>query len=122
MQKIPLKLAKSGMKLAKPILRDNGLVLVAEETLLSDSLLERLERMDVAMVTVEGNPVDLGASGGDNPYTERAKRLEHLFRKQVNDPWMAQLRTHLYDYFQIKAAGATVTSDTSPQGEPGGTA
>ncbi|TVR01379.1 MAG: hypothetical protein EA399_02150 [Desulfovibrionales bacterium] len=121
MQKIPLKLAAPGMKLAKPILRDNGLVLVAEETELSESLLERLERMDVAMVTVQGNPVNLGGTE-TNPYTERAKRLEHLFRKQAEDPWMIQLRTHLHDYFQLKAASAPMDMEQTSQAEPGGTA
>ncbi|WP_045221818.1 hypothetical protein [Desulfonatronum thioautotrophicum] len=120
MQKIPLKLAMPGMKLAKPILRDNGLVLVAEDTELSESLLERLERMDVATVTVQGNPVNLGGAGA-NPYTERAKRLEYLFRKQFEDPWMNQLRTHLHDYFQLKAAGAPVVAEQETQAEPGGT-
>ncbi len=117
MQKIPLNLAKAGMKLAKPILRDNGLVLVAENTELSESLLERLERMDVAMVTVQGNPVDLGG-GGTNPYTIRIERLEHLFRKHGDDPWMVKLLTHLKDYFLLKAASAPVVAESPEQAQP----
>lgn len=121
MQKIPLNLAKPGMKLAKPILRENGLVLVAENTELSESLLERLERMEVAMITVQGNPVDLGG-GGKNPYTIRIERLEHLFRKHGDDPWMVKLRTHLKDYFLLKAASATVIAESPEQAEPAGQA
>lgn len=122
MQKIPLNLAKPGMKLAKPILRDNGLVLVAENSELSESLLERLERMDVAMVTVQGNPVALGGEGGTNPYAIRAERLEHLFRKQRDDPWMSQLLVHLKDYFLLKAASAVAVAEPQERDEPGGAA
>ncbi len=119
MQKIPLNLAKPGMKLAKPILRENGLVLVAENSELSEALLERLERMDVTMVTVQGNPVDLGG-GGKNPYTNRVERLEHLFRKHGDDPWMAKLQTHLKDYFLLKAASAAVVAESPEQSESTG--
>lgn len=119
MQKIPLNLTKPGMKLAKPILRENGLVLVAENTELSESLLERLERMDVAMVTVQGNPVDLGG-GGKNPYTIRIERLEHLFRKHGDDPWMAKLQTHLKEYFLLKAASATAVVESPERAESTG--
>ncbi|PTN38705.1 hypothetical protein [Desulfonatronum sp. SC1] len=126
MQKIPLNLAKPGMKLAKPILRENGLVLVAENTELSDSLLERLERMDVTMITVQGNPVDLG-EGGENPYAIRVERLEHLFRKHDDDPWMVKLRIHLKDYFLLKAASAAAVAapeqaESAGQTEQGGAA
>ncbi len=122
MQKIPLNLAKPGMKLAKPILRDNGLVLVAENSELSEALLERLDRMDVAMITVQGNPVNLGG-GGKNPYTLRGERLGHLFRKHGDDPWMDKLQTHLNDYFQLKAASAAVVEspDQAEQAGQGGT-
>lgn len=118
MQKIPLNLAKPGMKLAKPILRDNGLVLVAENTELSEALLERLDRMDVAMISVQGNPVNFGG-GGKNPYAIRGERLGHLFRKHAGDPWMNKLRTHLQDYFQLKAASAAVVEQPTQAEEPG---
>ena len=119
MQKIPLNLAKPGMKLARPILRDNGLVLVAEKTELSETLLERLERMDVSMVTVQGTPVVLDGEGGANPFTVRAERLDHLFRKQRDDPWMTRLHAHLRNYFLLKAASAAAVSETQVHGEPG---
>lgn len=123
MQKIPLNLAKPGMKLAKPVLRDNGLVLVAENTELTESLLERLERMDIAMLTVQGNPVDLGGDGdGTNPYSARAARLDHLFRKHTQDAWMEKIKAHLKNYFLLKAAGAAVVGGAQEQGSSGGEA
>ncbi|GAB6057048.1 hypothetical protein [Desulfonatronum parangueonense] len=120
MQKIPLNLAREGMKLAKPVLRDNGLVLVAENTELTGSLLERLERMEIAMVTVQGNPVDLGAGAGANPYSVRAGRLDHLFRKHESDPWMQKNKEHLKNYFQLKAASSVVVGEQGGQDSSGG--
>lgn len=120
MQKIPLNLAKPGMQLAKPILRDNGLVLVAENTELSQPLLERLERMEVAMITVQGHPIDLGDGGGDNPYVARADRLDHLFRRQAEDPWMTKLRIHFKEFFLLKSASANLAVQVPEHSEPGG--
>ncbi len=108
------------MKLAKPILRDNGLVLVAENSELSQSLLERLERMEIAMVTVQGNPVDLGDGGGSNPYSARAERLGHLFRKHGGDPWMGKIQGHLKEYFMFKAVSASAQAGADAQDTPGG--
>lgn len=105
MQKIPLNLARPGMVLAKPVLRDNGLVLVAENTELSESLLQRLERMDIETITVQGHPVDLG-DGGENTYAQRMSRLEHLFRRHGQDAWMLKVREHTRAFFQLKSAGS----------------
>ena len=104
MQKIPLSLAKGGMVLAKPVLKENGLVLVAEGTELTDSLLERLERMGVENLVVQGNPVDLDGVAGGTEYNRIAGRLDHLFRKFKADPWMNDFKERLRSYFQVKAA------------------
>lgn len=122
MQKISLSLAKPGMALAKPILRDNGLVLVAENTELSESLLARLERMEIDTVTVQGHPVGLGDGGGDSPYALRLGRLEHLFRRYPQDPWMQKVHAHIQHYFQLKAASAGTKVSTEIQATPGGEA
>lgn len=117
MQRIPLNLARPGMTLAKPVLRDNGLVLVAENTELSESLLERLTRMEIETITVQGHPVDMG-DGGENPYSRRAGRLDHLFRRHADDAWMQRIREHIRQYFQLKSAGAQ--SAGLPAGDSGG--
>jgi hypothetical protein len=117
MQKIPLSLAKPGMIFAKPVLRDNGLVLVAEHTELSESLLERLTRMEIETITVQGHPVDMG-DRGESPYALRMARLEHLFRRHLDDAWMQRVREHLRQYFQLKSVGAG--SAAPPAGAPGG--
>lgn len=112
MQRIPLNLAEEGMTLAKPITRDNGMVLVGEGTELTASLIARLENMDVSHVTVKGGPVDAG--GGDS---ERAGRLDHLFRKHKGDPWMQAVKKHFHSYFTMRAASLAKASQAEEEEE-----
>lgn len=104
MQKIPLKLAKPGMKLARAVSRQDGLTVVAEGVELTQALIDRLEGMDIDRVVVAGNPVDLGSSGGGTAYDERLARLDHLFRRYGEDQWMLKVKGFLGRYFQLKAA------------------
>lgn len=104
MQKIPLKLAAPGMKLAKPVLKDGGIVIVAEGAELTDSLIYRLENMKVDAITVEGNPVALEGIGADTSAATRLKRLDHLFRRHGDDEWMMRVKKFLTRYFELRAA------------------
>ena len=104
MQRIPLRLAQAGMVLEKPILRDNGLVLIAEGSELSDTVLRRLESMNVETIVVKGNPVDMEGMGGGTSFSQRAERMDHLFRKYKADPFMLRLKDRLKEYFNLKAA------------------
>ncbi len=57
MQKIPLEKAAEGMVLAKPIARENGVVLMGEGTELNEQLIERLKSLDITKITVKGQPL-----------------------------------------------------------------
>ena len=92
------------MILAKSILRENGQVLVGEGAELTDALVDRLLRMRVETITVQGHPVNLGSMGGNTSYARRIERLDHLFRKQQADPWMGKVKEHLEEFFRMKAA------------------
>ncbi len=118
MQKIPLNLAKPGMKLAKSVLKDNSIVIVAEGAELNESLLFRLENMKVETITVEGNPVQLAGMGAGTSAAERLKRLDHLFRRQGGDEWMVRVKKFLRHYFEIRAAAQARASEASG-GQPG---
>src|SRR5512138_3083191 len=59
MQRLPLKLLEPGMIVAKAVVNEKGIVLVSENTELTDKLISRLENMDVAKVAVKGCPVKL---------------------------------------------------------------
>lgn len=92
------------MILAKPLLRDNGLVLVGEGTEISESLLNRLPGLNIETVVVKGTPLNLDGLGGSSGYAKRAERLDHLFRKYRADPFMMKLKNRLKQFFQLKAA------------------
>lgn len=103
MQKIPLALAKAGMKLAKPAVKEGGMVIAAAGMELTERLIERLENMNVEAVVVEGDPLDPSA-GEDTPFARIAERLDHLFRRHDGNPAMVEMKDTLRAYFQMKAA------------------
>ena len=106
MQKIPLSLARAGMKLARPVERGGGITVAAKGLELTDVLIGRLENMKIERIVVEGNPVDLEGAAGGAVFSERLERLDHLFRNYGDDPWMRKVKAFLHHYFKLKAAGA----------------
>ena len=104
MQKIPINLAAPGMKLAKPVLKEGGMTIMAEGMELTDSLIVRLENMKIDRITVQCHPVDMGGAGSGTKWAERRERLDVLFRRHTNDKWMMRVKTRMGQYFQIKAA------------------
>ncbi len=103
MQKIPVKLAAPGMKLAKPVTRENGMVVLAEGLELTDGIINRLVSMNVERIVVQGNPLDLG-DGGDSSWGKKSERLDHLFRRYNDDKWMFRVKGFFREYFNLKAA------------------
>lgn len=104
MQRIPLDLAAPGMKLAKPVTKENGMTIMAEGMELTESLLSRLKTMEIDRITVQGNPVDMGGAGAGTKYAERVERLDVLFRCYAEDKWMQRVKKRMAQYFQMKAA------------------
>ena len=99
-------MAAAGMVLEKPVLRDNGQVLVGSGTELTESLLARLEKMEVEWLTVQGNPVNMEGMGTSS-YQDRIKALDKIFRQHEQDPWMMKMKKFLQGYFKRKAAQQT---------------
>lgn len=118
MQKIPLRLAQPEMTLAKAVLRDNGMVLVAEGTVLTQALLDRLANLNIESVIVDGNPVDLEGAAGSASYAQRIERLDHLFRKHQGDEWMQKVKAFARKHFTLKAAAQS--AGQPPDQPPGG--
>jgi hypothetical protein len=117
MQKIPLNLAKPGMVLAKPVPRQDGIVVVAAGSEITEGLLSKLESMEVETIVVEGNPVNMDGVMAGSSYTARIDRLDHLFRKFPDDPWMGRIKEMFRGYFTIKAAAgsAGAQGETPPK-------
>lgn len=114
MQKIPLSLAKAGMKLAKPITKANGMPIIASGVELSDALIARLDGMGVDKIFVVGDAV----AASQSP-SERASRLDQLFRRLEGDPFQTRVKRHLREYFTIKAAADAAAASAAPAGEKG---
>jgi hypothetical protein len=89
MQKVPIELVKPGMVLAKPITNDAGMALCAEDTELSETIIERLMRMNVSHVTLKGHPVDLG--GETKTKEQKIEELQARFSRVQSDPLMQQV-------------------------------
>ncbi len=100
------------MKLAKAVVNDGGITIVAEGLELSESLLFRLENMGVERIVVQGNPVDMGGVGEGTSFAQRLARLDHLFRAHSGDKWMERVSAFLREYFKIKAAAQEAAEES----------
>ncbi len=92
MQHIPLALAQEGMTLARDVVRSSapqGPPICGAGTVLTAVLIERLARMEISSVVVEGHPVVL--EGEPSP-DEQVAALDRRFSRVGDDPLMAQLR------------------------------
>jgi len=89
MQKIPLEKATEGMVLAKPIARENGVVLMGEGTELNELLIERLKGLDITKVTVKGRPL-----GGEDEKSVEVliAELEERFSPVSSDKLCVQIK------------------------------
>ncbi len=105
MQKIPLSLARPGMLLAEPICSASGMIIIGKGRELSDSLLARLRTMEVGWVLVES--VEIPEQGSESSvWSERAARLDHLFRRHAGDAWMDEMKDSLKSYFLMRHAAS----------------
>jgi hypothetical protein len=57
MQKITAAALEPGMKLAKPIIAKNGMVMLGEGTELNETWIERIHDMDIDFVYIDGPPI-----------------------------------------------------------------
>lgn len=104
MQKIPLMLAKAGMKLARDVFRGDseiGIPICGKGTELTDSLVARLENLDIQTVLVEGHPA---WEEGERSYDDLLFELDGRFCKTLHEP----LNVMLYDIYRaylVKSMG-----------------
>lgn len=80
------------------------MTIMAEGMELTDSLISRLQNMEIDRITVQGNPVDMGGAGSGTVYAERLERMDVLFRNYAKDKWMMRVKGRIGKYFQLKAA------------------
>ncbi len=105
MQRIPIMMAEAGMVLARDICRSdaaNGPPICGRGLALTDSLIERLKRMGVQTVFVEGYPV---RRAGEKTPEELLSDLDRRFRKIADDTITGKLKK-IYRSYLIKSTGA----------------
>ena len=102
MNKVLLSDVKAGMKLAKPVLSNAGVVLINEGTELSDALVARLHKLSVESVYIESK------ASQAIPKEERLQAIEQAFTRTRNEPYMTTIK---------KALDRTVETLYSEEGE-----
>lgn len=90
MQRISLKHAAVGMKLAKPVKNKRGMTLCGAGSDLSEKMIARLSDMGIKRITVEGHPVDTGEE--EKNLSQQIDELNARFRKVDRSPLMRKLK------------------------------
>jgi hypothetical protein len=97
-QNIPIVLALPGMVIAKDVMRpDNpeGFPVCGKGATLSDLLIERLKKIGIQALFVEGNQVKLE---GEVSIEDQLAALEKRFRKISGDPIMKMVKSKFERY------------------------
>jgi len=95
MKKVTTEEFQAGMKIAKKVENNNGMVLLPEGIVLSEAHVARLKKWGVEEIYVEGEAAD-GDSGSDivgdiKMNEEFTARLEHKFEQVKEDPIMQSI-------------------------------
>jgi len=93
MQKIPINLASEGMVLARDVYQPGAaastMAMCGKGVRLTEALINRMTRMEVKLICVEGHPVELP---GEISVEEELEKLEHRYEKVKNEPRMARVK------------------------------
>jgi len=94
LQKILLNELKPGMKLARPVLNAEGMVLLGEDTELTEAVIEKLKTLDIYAAYVKG------VSKPDIPKEEALFELNKRFEKVEHEPYMDMLKRVLKEHIE----------------------
>ncbi|OPY70619.1 MAG: hypothetical protein A4E57_00462 [Syntrophorhabdaceae bacterium PtaU1.Bin034] len=94
MARILVKNLTPGMKLERPVLNKNGLVMLGQNTELTSSLIDKIRDMEVSSVYVQGGARNLP------PKQELLGRLHDRFKNVENMPYMGVLKRLLIEHIE----------------------
>lgn len=94
MPKVPVDNLKAGMKLSRPVVNDNGMILLGEGTEITEAAIERLRNMNILSVSVEGGPQP------EKSKEEMLSELDMRFRKTEHEPHMGTLKRLLKEHIE----------------------
>jgi hypothetical protein len=103
-QKIPLIQAKAGMILARDVFRGDpatGMPICGKATKLTDSLISRLEKMDIQSIHVSGHPL---CEEGEPSCEKLLRELDDRFGKTFQEPLNVIIHD-VYKAYLIKSMG-----------------
>jgi len=103
LQEIPTIAAAEGMVLAKDILLDADRILCGKGTVLTAGLIDRLQRMEIAHVTVEGHPVEIE---GEKTLAEELADLDRRFSRVNSIPPLLYLKRRIRERLLASREGA----------------
>ncbi|TAN40942.1 MAG: hypothetical protein EPN22_16655 [Nitrospirae bacterium] len=92
MPKVSVENLKPGMKLAKPVMNEGGMVLLGPGTELTAASISRLVNMSIGSVTVEGS------SKPAKPKEELFAEIDARFKKTESEPNMSLLKKILQEH------------------------
>ncbi len=95
-QRIPVSLAKPGMKVAAEVRDEMGRTLCGPGTELNAELLEKFSKLGVKFVTVEGHPITFP---WERPLEKDLKLLEARFAKVARDERLLKLKEIIRNYW-----------------------
>jgi len=94
MPKIPPSKLVAGMKLAKPVLAKNGMVMLGEGTELTELWIERIQDMDIQNIFVEGPPIQTV------PKEDALASLEARFTMVEGKPYMNNIKKLVKEHIE----------------------
>ena len=92
--KISAKDITPGMKLERPVMNKNGLMMIGADTELTEALVEKIQKMDIQVVYVHGTSTALP------PREEVLARFERRFRNVETAPHMDVLKKLLREHIE----------------------
>jgi hypothetical protein len=94
MPKIPSDRLEPGMKLAKPVVGKNGMVMLGEGTELTEKWIERIQDMGITSIFIDGPPVQMITR------EEALANLNARFALVENKPYMNSIKKIVQEHIE----------------------
>lgn len=94
MPKIPVDKLTPGMKLAKPVVGKNGMVMLGEGTELSEKWIERIRDMEITSIFIDGPPLQTISK------EEALANLEARFVLAEGKPFMNSIKKIVKEHIE----------------------
>lgn len=94
MPKIPVDKLEPGMKLAKPVVAKNGMVMLGEGTELTEKWIERIQDMEIVSIYIDGPPIQTISR------EEALAKLEARFALVEGKPFMNAIKKLVQEHIE----------------------